>query len=100
MQWKWCDYQVKESTFLIPNSHYVSDGKIRLLSTKHWEKNQRDHKTHGSKKTILCTSYKLFWDKSKYSLHISFVKLDNVETLYLTYRYNKFHIFCQKAEKG
>ena len=59
MQWKWCDYQVKESTFLIPNSHYVSDGKIRLLSTKHWEKNQRDHKTHGSKKKycVLPISY-------------------------------------------
>ena len=43
--WKWNDDNGKEHAFHIPNSYYVPDGKVRLLSPQHWAKHhQKDHR--------------------------------------------------------
>jgi hypothetical protein len=36
--WKCLDDEGKEHKFFIPESYYVLDGKVRLLSPQHWGK--------------------------------------------------------------
>ena len=91
MKWKWWDDQGKEFNFRIPNSNYVSDRKIRLISPEQWEKHQNDHKTHISGKTMVHASWKLSWDIRKYSLH-------KFTTFYQAAIYINVDLFCQKSE--
>ena len=39
--WSWQDDAGMEHSFKIPNSYYVPQGKVRLLSPQHWAKHQR-----------------------------------------------------------
>jgi hypothetical protein len=38
LRWSWEDDQGRHHAFDIPNSYYVPDGHIRLLSPQHWAK--------------------------------------------------------------
>jgi hypothetical protein len=40
IRWKWEDDQGRQHSFDIPNSFYVPDGKLRLLSPQHWSQSQ------------------------------------------------------------
>ena len=61
LKWKWADDEGKIHTFHIPNSYYVPDGGVRLLSPQHWAKSQKDCKpTPGTGATTLHTSCKIF----------------------------------------
>jgi len=38
--WSWEDEMGRKHTFTIPNSYYVPDGRVRLLSPQHWSQTQ------------------------------------------------------------
>ncbi|KAI2497134.1 hypothetical protein MHU86_17395 [Fragilaria crotonensis] len=40
LKWSWEDDQGAITTFRIPNSYYVPEGKVRLLSPQHWAQTQ------------------------------------------------------------
>ncbi len=40
LKWSWEDDQGVVTTFRIPNSYYVPEGKVRLLSPQHWVQTQ------------------------------------------------------------
>ena len=40
LRWSWEDEMGKKHTFTIPNSYYVPDGQVRLLSPQHWSQTQ------------------------------------------------------------
>lgn len=40
LRWTWDDNLGKSHTFDIPNSYYIPDGKVRLLSPQHWAQTQ------------------------------------------------------------
>jgi hypothetical protein len=48
LQWLLEDDDGKVQTFRIPNSYYVEQGGVRLLSPQHWAKAQSDTKRRGT----------------------------------------------------
>jgi len=42
--WRWYDGDGLVHRSVIPNSYYVPQGGVRLLSPRHWAKEQRDSK--------------------------------------------------------
>jgi hypothetical protein len=40
LRWSWEDEMGRKHTFTIPNSYYVPDGRVRLLSPQHWSQTQ------------------------------------------------------------
>ena len=48
--WRWMDDDGMVHKFTIPNSYYVPDGGMRLLSPQHWAKSQYKKGDKGSRK--------------------------------------------------
>jgi hypothetical protein len=101
--WKWCDNEGVIHRFRIPNSYYVPDGKVRLLSPQHWAKTQvgtsikklRD----GTGETTTAEKAVLFWNEGNNKLDVKMGLEDNVATFYLAPGFNKFAMFCQVISK-
>ncbi|KAI2499308.1 hypothetical protein MHU86_15152 [Fragilaria crotonensis] len=89
----------KKHTFTIPNSYYVPDGRVRLLSPQHWSQTQ----TTGPERDK-CGEYTngrecvLFWGGGKYKIRIPLGKKDNVATFTMASGFEKFRAFCCEAE--
>ena len=50
ISWKWSDDWGRIHEFKIPNSYYVPDGGVRLLSPQYWAQTQQKlHKEKGTK---------------------------------------------------
>ena len=66
IKWQWEDDLGKVTTFLIPKSFYVPQGKVRLLSPQHWAQAQKDYKpVQGTGETTLGNNVTLFWNQRK-----------------------------------
>ena len=102
IQWSWEDDRGVIFTFQIPNSYYVPDGKVRLLSPQHWAKSQ--HKGKIKRSHSMCgertdaTSCVLFWDNGSHQRTVLLGKRDNVATFTLAPGFHAFEVFCQEAE--
>ena len=100
IKWKWCDDYGKIHSFKIPNSYYIPEGGVRLLSPQHWAQEQR--KSNRKKGTHFgCdTSHNvsiLYWDKG-HKLTVPIDPSNNVATFILAPGFGKFRLFCEKAE--
>ena len=100
IMWKWSDEQGKIHEFRIPNSYYVPEGGTRLLSPQHWAQEQR--KIHKCRQTLYgCnTNHEnstLYW-KGGCTLKVPIDPSNNVATFHLAPGFNKFKLFCEKAE--
>jgi hypothetical protein len=82
LKWSWEDNNGRSHTFLIPDSYYVPDGKVRLLSPQQWAQSQSKNRrlratcgerTDGNK----CV---LFWDNGNHNLHIELSRQSYVAT--------------------
>ena len=97
LRWEWEDNNGTAHTFLIPNSYYVPDGKVRLLSPQHWAQTQ----TSNRKKREECgertngNGCELFWGEG-YTKRIK-LGSDNVATFPMAPGFKQFAIFCQEA---
>jgi hypothetical protein len=95
--WEWEDDNGTTHTFLIPNSYYVPDGKVRLLSPQHWAQSQ----TSSRKKRENCgerttgNGCELFWGEG----FTKRIKLgnDTVATFPMAPGFKQFAIFCEEA---
>jgi hypothetical protein len=101
IRWKWEDDQGRLHTFDIPNSFYIPDGKVRLLSPQHWAQSQsirrnRKLRTSCGEHTngVECV---LYWGDGEYKRHINLGKYDNVATFPLAPGYSQFAAFCCEA---
>lgn len=99
--WRWCDDDGREHKFIIPNSFYVPQGGIRLLSPQHWAQAQRTSKRReetgewtGSKACVL------HWGDGKRKKFARTVELDvkgaNLATFDLAPSYSSFAAFCSE----
>ena len=87
------------ATFRIPNSYYVPDGKVRLLSpynwaqaqatTKHQRRSYGEH-TNGNE----CV---LYWDNGSSKRTIELGRFNNVATFSLAPGYENNQLFCCEA---
>ena len=96
LDWSWCDNQGKVHRFRIPNSYYVPQGGVRLLSPQHWAKTQGGVR-EGAGETTTSHKCTLFWDQRKSNLDIPIGKSDNVATFSLAPGFQNFELFCQEA---
>ena len=95
---KWCiedDIGVKH-TLIIPNSYYVPQAKVCLLSPQHWAQARTGVDKNGGAGTITtaatCT---LFWNnKTAFQTIPIDVKGNNVALFYLATGYQRFHDYC------
>jgi len=96
--WKWCDNEGEIHRFRIPNSYYVPEGKVRLLSPQHWARTQIGSsikRRNGTGETTTATKTVLFWNNNRNKLDVNMGINDNVATFYLAPGFNKFSMFCQ-----
>ena len=100
LRWTWEDDQGAKHTFTIPNSYYVPDGNVRLLSPQHWaqtqarDKRQRSHcgETTNGMECIL------HWENGAYQRRIPLGRHNNVATFHLAPGFTQFKVFCAEAE--
>lgn len=99
LRWSWEDELGKRHTFTIPNSYYVPEGRVRLLSPQHWSQSQ----TKGANRDQ-CGEYTngkecvLFWGGGTFKMRVPLGKRDNVATFPMASGYTKFKAFCCEAE--
>jgi Reverse transcriptase (RNA-dependent DNA polymerase) len=99
LRWSWEDELGRKHTFTIPNSYYVPDGRVRLLSPQHWSQTQ----TKGTERDK-CGEYTngrecvLFWGGGSFKIRVPLGKRDNVATFPMASGYDKFKAFCCEAE--
>jgi hypothetical protein len=96
LHWTWDDDEGKSHTFTIPNSYYIPEGKIRLLSPQHWAQQCKGKdKWGGAGETTTAIRTTLFWNGSESKRTIPIDRDgDNVATFRLTPGYKAFHAYC------
>ena len=95
---KWCiehDAGVRH-TLIIPNSYYVPQAKVRLLSQQQWAQACTGVDKNGGAGTMTtATTCTLFWNnKSAFRTIPIDVKGNNVATFYMVMGYQRFHDYC------
>ena len=97
LRWEWEDDKGTIHTFLIPNSYFVPDGKVRLLSPQHWAQTQAANKKNRENcgERTNGNGCELFWGNG----HTKSIKLgnDNVATFPMAPGFKQFAIFCHEA---
>ena len=104
--WRWEDDNGVTTKFTIPNSYYVPDGKMRLLSPQHWAQSQRSKVGKGTRAkykygTISQTTSDhvvLMWDDRKSQLTVPLNADSNVATFHLAAGYERYDDFCIQAQ--
>ena len=88
---KWCieDDTGVRHTLIIPNSYYVPQAKVRLLSPQHWAQARTGVDKNGGAGTMTtATTCTLFWNnKSAFRAIPIDVKGNNVATFYMATGY-------------
>ena len=101
LRWQWSDDSGRMHTFEIPNSYYVPECELQLLSPPHWAQTH----SHADRATTRCITslinVYLRWTKGdeNYELTLPLNKRgSNVGTLYSHPGYNKYDLFCQATD--
>ena len=97
--WRWQDDNGQVHKFTIPNSYYVPEGKVRLLSPQHWAKSMKDNKpSEGTGSTTTLKSVTLWWKQRQYSLNVPLSKGTNVAIFNSAPGYTKYTAYCQDTQ--
>ena len=100
IHWSWEDDYGRSHDFVIPNSYYIPDGKVRLLSPQHYAQSQRgSDRRGGAGETTTGTQTVLFWGNRQYQRTVPIDRhSSNVASFRLSAGYTKFHAYCAQAE--
>ena len=93
--WKFQDDSGVMHYFKIPNSYFVPQGGMRLLSIQHWAKVQKDPVRLGTGGWTGPDDIYLWWKGRKHQLTIPLDPASNVGDLYLAPGYLGYKNFCQ-----
>jgi hypothetical protein len=100
ISWRIEDDNGKVTTHIIPNSYYVPDGKVRLLSPQHWAKMLPPHR-RPLKGTAPEMTYhdrvELRWDGDTSTKTVLLDTHTNVATFTLAPDYTDYKSFCALA---
>ena len=99
IHWSWDDDDGRTHKMVIPNSYYVPDGKVRLLSPQHWaQTREKNDRNGGAGETTTGTHSKLFWGNQEFTRTVPILRNDNnVATFHLASGYSEFHAYCSEA---
>jgi hypothetical protein len=97
LRWRWTDDEGKVHRFLVPNSYYVPQGGVRLLSPQHWAQTRPTRaKRINAGEFTGADSCTLRWGSKRQ--HTKVVPLDkkgaNLATMWLAPGYSDFTAFC------
>ena len=99
IHWTWEDDQGQAHTMVIPNSYYVPEGRVRLLSPQHWAQTRKNsEKRGGAGETTTGTEVVLFWNdrQARRTIPIDTAG-NNVATFHLASGYQQYHKYCQEC---
>ena len=96
IKWDIEDDEGVTHTHIIPNSYYIPQGQLRLLSPQHWAQSRAGKdKTGGAGAETMAVSCKLFWNNEQVCKTIPIdVHGNNIATFHLATAYNAFHAYC------
>ena len=96
IKWDIEDDEGVTHTHIIPNSYYVKQSQMRLLSPQHWAQSRTGKDKRGGAGTMTTpVSCKLFWNNDQVFKTIPIdVHGNNVATFHLATGYNAFHAYC------
>jgi transposase InsO family protein len=100
ISWRIEDDNGKITTHIIPNSYYVPDGKVRLLSPQHWAKTLPLHRrpTKGiAPEMTFHDRVELRWDGEQSRKTVFLDAMTNVATFTLAPDYQDYKAFCALA---
>ena len=81
LKWHWEDDNSKIHKFVIPNSYYIPEGRVRLLSPQHWAQTQKDFKPiSGTKEITDHQTTVLYWKQMKFQKTVPLSSQNNVAT--------------------
>ena len=95
LKWTWLDDTGKTWTHYIPNSFYLKEGGVRLLSPQHFAQQTGD--IVGTGTTTNGKEVVLHWQQSAGKLTISLSPMDNVATFHLAPGFDTFNMYCHNA---
>ena len=88
-------------TFEIPNSYYIRECELRLLSPQHWAQTRTPVDRATTRCITSSVNVYLRWTKGDMNYELTLPlnkKGSNVGTLYSHPGYNKYDLFCQAAD--
>ena len=97
--WRWADDTGKTHSFRIPNSYYVPQGGVKLLSPQHLAQLLKD--VRGTGEETNSKECVLYWNNHQHRLTIPLGRINNVATLMQAPNvqgYSKFHSFCHQEK--
>ena len=97
LNWAWENDKGERHKFLIPNSYYIPQGKVRLLSPQHWAKTQQRKRSTMTHCQTDHEKVTLSWHNNHSKKTVPLGKNDNVATFDLAPGYKQFDLFCQAA---
>lgn len=99
IHWKWDDDNGVTHTMIIPNSYYVPNGQLRLLSPQHWAQQRTGNdKRGGAGERMDATEVILYWNNKQNTKTVPLdVTGNNVATFNLAAGYDNFHAYCAEA---
>jgi hypothetical protein len=102
ISWRIEDDNGKVTTHVIPNSYYVPDGKVRLLSPQHWAKMLPPHRRPKKGIAPEMTYHdrvELRWDGDTSMKTVFLDTNTNVATFTLATDYTDYKAFCTLADE-
>ena len=97
LNWAWENDKGERHKFLIPNSYYIPQGKVRLLSPQHWAKTQQRKRSTTTHCLTDHEKVTLSWHNNHSKKTVPLGKNGNIATFDLAPGYKQFDLFCQAA---
>ncbi len=101
LHWTWDNDQGQPTEHIIPNSFYIPEGRVRLLSPQHWAQTRKGtEKQGGAGETTTALTTTLFWNGGSSRRTIPLDREStNVATFRLSPGYNQFHTYCSEINE-
>lgn len=99
LRWKIADNDGMVHAFLIPGSHCIPDGNVRLFCPQHWAKTRNDHhpKRHGPRSVTTDSCVDLQWFQHRCRLTVPIDPAINVASFNLAPGFEVFSAFVKDA---
>ena len=103
INWSFQDHSGMTHKFLLPNSYYIPQGEMRLLSPQHWARElikQGDGNAPGVAPRVITdhAQVRLEWNNRTSHLTVPLDKHSNVANIYQSPGYHKYKLFLQQAK--
>ena len=101
IRWTVLDKQSRPHTFLLPNSYYIPEGGMKLISPQHWSQElMKQDKRNAARPPKVVSDNKrmiMYWNNWESQLEVDIDEQSNVGNLSLAPGYQQYKLFLQAA---